>query len=59
MERPDKLPEGAQFLMFVDKIEPVWEDPQNANGGRFILRVRRGWGSRVWEELLLSYIGIR
>ncbi|KAM3132875.1 hypothetical protein pb186bvf_015023 [Paramecium bursaria] len=57
MVKPDSLPEGAQFLLFQDGIKPVWEDPQNQDGGRFILRVRHGWENRVWEELVLSYLG--
>lgn len=34
----------------------MWEDPQNEGGGRFVLRVRKGWENRVWEELVLNYI---
>ncbi|CAD8144558.1 unnamed protein product [Paramecium octaurelia] len=56
MVKPEKLPLGAQFFLFQEQIQPVWEDPQNMNGGRLILRVKRGFENRVWEELILHYL---
>lgn len=35
----------------------MWEDPANANGGKWILRLRKGLASRMWEKLVIAIIG--
>jgi translation initiation factor 4E len=51
------MPEGTQIFLFVDSVKPLWEDSGNKNGGRFMFRVKKNFGNRIWEELLLSFIG--
>uniref|UniRef100_A0A1I7Z2Z6 EIF-4F 25 kDa subunit n=1 Tax=Steinernema glaseri TaxID=37863 RepID=A0A1I7Z2Z6_9BILA len=57
LQRPQELPEKTDYHVFKLGIEPVWEHPQNCNGGKWILRVRKGLASRIWENLLLAMIG--
>lgn len=37
-------------------IKPVWEDSANSNGGKWIIRLRKNIGARLWEHLLLAMI---
>lgn len=39
------------------QIKPLWEDPENANGGEWILRVDKQKAGEVWSDLLLAVIG--
>ena len=36
---------------------PVWEDPVNERGGKWIVRLKKGVADRVWEEIVLAVIG--
>jgi translation initiation factor 4E len=36
---------------------PVWEDPLNTNGGKWIIRLKKGVADRIWEDLVLAVIG--
>jgi len=57
--RPSDVPMPMDFHLFLESVKPMWEDPENANGGRFIVRVPRGKriSSRYWEDLMLAVIG--
>ena len=35
----------------------MWEDPCNAHGGRFMIRVKKELANRCWEDLILAFIG--
>lgn len=35
----------------------MWEDPANASGGKWMLRLKKGAASRVWEDVLLAVVG--
>lgn len=35
----------------------MWEDEANKNGGRWVLRVSKGYANKLWEDLLLAMIG--
>lgn len=35
----------------------MWEDQANKNGGRWTLRVQKGFANRLWEDLILAVIG--
>jgi translation initiation factor 4E len=43
--------------MFRDGITPMWEDEANNEGGKWIIRVRKGLADRIWEDVLLAIIG--
>ncbi|KAK6456974.1 translation initiation factor 4F, cap-binding subunit and related cap-binding protein [Scheffersomyces xylosifermentans] len=67
-----ELPIGTEFLIFKSGINPVWEDPINAKGGRWVFRFnRRSNGSSddqesiarirkrtslIWERLVIKTI---
>jgi translation initiation factor 4E len=36
---------------------PIWEDPVNEKGGKWIVRLKKGVADRVWEEIVLAVIG--
>ena len=36
---------------------PVWEDPLNLSGGKWIIRLKKGVSDRIWEDLVLGIIG--
>lgn len=57
MIRPEQLPVGCDFFLFQEGIKPMWEDECNKGGGRFILKVKKQYGNKFWEDLLLAYIG--
>jgi len=42
---------------FRDGVEPLWEHPANARGGRWIVRLRKGTAGRAWESALLALVG--
>ncbi len=59
LARPDDLePKRAiEYHCFRTGIKPIWEDPANESGGEWVLRLRKGGASRVWEDLLMAVLG--
>uniref|UniRef100_A0A914WRX4 eIF-4F 25 kDa subunit n=1 Tax=Plectus sambesii TaxID=2011161 RepID=A0A914WRX4_9BILA len=57
VKRPSDANEKVDFHMFKEGIKPVWEDEANCKGGKWILRLKKGISSRIWENLLLAMIG--
>ncbi|TVU37020.1 hypothetical protein EJB05_18986 [Eragrostis curvula] len=57
IHRPSKLVVGADFHCFKDKIEPKWEDPICANGGKWTISCGRGKSDTMWLHTLLAMIG--
>ena len=57
MIRPEQLPIGCDFFLFQESIKPMWEDEANKAGGRFILKVKKQYGNKFWEDLILAFIG--
>lgn len=57
LQRPNNLPTTTDYHFFRDGIKPTWEDPSNAKGGKWIVRLRKGLASRYWEEIVLGLIG--
>lgn len=57
--RPHELPATTDYHFFREGIKPTWEDPYNANGGRWTIRLpKKGLlGSRYWEEVMLALLG--
>ena len=55
--KPSVTPSTTDYHLFRDGITPTWEDPQNATGGKWIVRLRKGLTSHYWEELVLAIIG--
>ncbi|KAK9238713.1 translation initiation factor eIF 4e-like domain-containing protein [Lipomyces kononenkoae] len=57
LARPSSLPYTSEYHLFKTGVRPVWEDPTNVNGGKWILKLKKGTGSVTWESLLLAIIG--
>lgn len=57
LQRPNDLPNTTDYHFFRHGIKPTWEDPSNAKGGKWIVRLRKGLSSRYWEEVVLALIG--
>lgn len=55
--RPDEYKVTTDYHLFKDGIKPTWEDPQNAKGGKWMVRLKKGLASRFWEELVLAIVG--
>ncbi|KAF6156254.1 hypothetical protein GIB67_030257 [Kingdonia uniflora] len=57
--RPSKLPPGnAEFHLFKTGIEPKWEDPECANGGKWsVASSRKSDLEAIWLETLMALIG--
>ncbi|CAB3399664.1 unnamed protein product [Caenorhabditis bovis] len=56
-KRPTDLGDKADIHFFKKGIKPVWEDPANVRGGKWIVRLKKGLCTRMWENLLLAMIG--
>lgn len=56
LKRANQLDAGSDIHLFRNAIRPVWEDEANANGGKWILRFRKGLAARLWEELVFMII---
>lgn len=55
---PSALQPTTDYLLFHSGIRrPVWEDPVNISGGKWIVRLRKGVADRLWEDLILAIIG--
>ncbi|KDP21178.1 hypothetical protein JCGZ_21649 [Jatropha curcas] len=57
IHHPSKLAVGADFHCFKYKIEPKWEDPVCANGGKWTVTFGRGKSDTSWLYTLLAMIG--
>ncbi|KAD7477916.1 hypothetical protein E3N88_01052 [Mikania micrantha] len=56
--KPSKLPGTAELHLFKAGIEPKWEDPQCANGGKWTVTSNRKPGlETMWLETLMALIG--
>ena len=55
---PSSLLPTTDYLLFHSGIRrPVWEDPLNITGGKWIIRLRKGIADRLWEDLVLAIVG--
>ncbi|KAI8391098.1 translation initiation factor eIF 4e-like domain-containing protein [Radiomyces spectabilis] len=57
LTRPHDLPNISDYHLFKHGVRPVWEDNANINGGKWIVRLKKGLASRYWESLVLAIIG--
>ncbi|KIM21274.1 hypothetical protein M408DRAFT_333582 [Serendipita vermifera MAFF 305830] len=55
---PSRLTPTTDYLLFLEAVRrPVWEDPVNERGGKWIVRLKKGVADRIWEEIVLAIIG--
>jgi len=56
IRRPEYLPKCCEFFLFKSNIRPMWEDPANKGGGRFVIHIRRVWANKAWEDIIIAFI---
>nr|CDS31183.1 eukaryotic translation initiation factor 4E [Hymenolepis microstoma] len=55
---PADIPNGTDLYVFKRGIKPMWEDPMNENGGRWLIQVLPNADVNFyWEELLMLIVG--
>jgi len=54
--RPNELPPGGDYNLFRTGTVPLWEDSANKNGGKWVIRLRKGVANRCWEDVVLAFI---
>jgi len=52
LRKPHELPHVSDYHLFKQGVRPVWEDDTNINGGKWIVRLKKGLASRYWENLV-------
>ncbi|KAJ1962341.1 hypothetical protein GGI12_002705 [Dipsacomyces acuminosporus] len=57
LQRPYQVSTITDYHMFRANVRPVWEDPENMNGGKWMIRLRKGLASRLWEKLAMAVVG--
>lgn len=60
LRRPSQLEKSSSYHIFKDGIKPMWEDPKNAQGGKWVLTLRQSNPAlldRSWMWLVLGLIG--
>jgi translation initiation factor 4E len=55
--RPNDLAASMDLHFFRDGIMPMWEDPGNRDGGKWVVRIKKGMANRCWEDAMLALIG--
>lgn len=57
IRKPDTCRPGTELFLFAQEIKPLWEDPNNTNGGKVSIRLRKNFSSIIWEEIIFAFIG--
>ncbi|KAJ2077840.1 hypothetical protein H4R24_004879 [Coemansia sp. RSA 988] len=57
LKRADQVPTITDYHMFRAGVRPVWEDPVNMNGGKWMIRLKKGLTARLWERLAIAVVG--
>jgi len=58
LRRPcDDRPSVCDYHVFREGVRPMWEDEANINGGKWIVRLRKGVSARFWEDVILAMLG--
>jgi len=57
--RPSDLPYSCDYHLFRAGVKPMWEDDENKEGGKYVIRIPRGkrTSSRYWEDILMAIVG--
>jgi len=56
IRHPDQLTNVSDFHLFKKDVRPVWEDSENRQGGKWMIRLKKGLASRYWEQLLVAIL---
>lgn len=55
---PSDLPQKANYYLFKEGIKPAWEDPANANGGKWSIQLPREKSRSSIDKLWLYTVSI-
>ncbi|KAA8496562.1 Eukaryotic translation initiation factor 4E-1 [Porphyridium purpureum] len=55
---PSQLEPNSSFLLFKEGIKPEWEDPKNADGGRWILNLTKSEHKKLDDYYIRSVLFI-
>jgi len=58
--KPSKMENNSNYHLFKKGVKPMWEDPANAKGGKWVLVVKgpdKGITDLLWENIVLALIG--
>jgi len=58
--KPSKMENNSNYHLFKKGVKPMWEDPANAKGGKWVLVVKgpdKGVTDLLWENIVLALIG--
>lgn len=55
--KPSQLKPYRELHLFKSGIKPMWEDPGNANGGKWVIRLRKNKIDRAWENVCMAMLG--
>jgi len=60
MQKPSALEFNSNYHLFRTGIKPMWEDPENARGGKWLIRLSqrdRHHLNAIWQNIVLGLIG--
>lgn len=57
LKPPSKVPLMTDYHLFRNGIRPIWEDKENKEGGKWVLRLKKGVADRYWDDILFACIG--
>jgi translation initiation factor 4E len=57
LKRPLYLEAPADYHLFRKGIRGIWEDKDNVQGGKWMIRLKREFASYYWERLIMALIG--
>uniref|UniRef100_A0A0K0EJG9 EIF-4F 25 kDa subunit n=1 Tax=Strongyloides stercoralis TaxID=6248 RepID=A0A0K0EJG9_STRER len=59
IQRPTEIKSRCYIHLFKDGIKPLWEDPGNVYGGRFMITYKKKdtLADLHWEKMLLAFLG--
>jgi translation initiation factor 4E len=57
--KPDSLPGALDLMLFRDGVKPMWEDENNARGGKLSFKFKKNTaGNVVWEETVCGMLDV-
>mmetsp|Transcript_7174 Transcript_7174/g.10770 ORF Transcript_7174/g.10770 Transcript_7174/m.10770 type:complete len:230 (+) Transcript_7174:108-797(+) len=60
IQQPSKLSTSSNYHLFKDGVQPMWEDAENINGGKWVLSLQRQERKHIdeyWLHMLLAVVG--
>lgn len=57
VKKPNDLEPPTDYHLFRSGIRAIWEDEDNVNGGKWMIRLKKGLASYYWERLIIALIG--